>query len=117
MTEILAMEKRREVLKILLFVTRPNSPKEIHSPSSTVQMFPGRRELSALKTLHTTMYHTNLRFVANFDTLLAAEIENKMGTMAVTVCGSGSLSDVVRRAVRQKQSAANVDFIEEAFSW
>jgi predicted ferric reductase len=96
MTEILAMEKRREVLKILLFVTRPNSPKEIHSPSSTVQMFPGR---------------------PNFDTLLAAEIENKMGTMAVTVCGSGSLSDVVRRAVRQKQSAANVDFIEEAFSW
>lgn len=96
MTEILAMERRREVLKILLFVTRPNSPKEIHSPSSTVQMFPGR---------------------PNFDTLLAAEVENKMGTMAVTVCGSGSLSDVVRRAVRQKQYAANVDFIEEAFSW
>lgn len=43
MTKILAMEKRREVLKILLFVTRPGSTKEIHSPSSTVQMFPGRR--------------------------------------------------------------------------
>lgn len=42
MTEILAMEKRREVLKILLFVTRPKSTKEIHSPSATVQMFPGR---------------------------------------------------------------------------
>ena len=44
MTEILAMEKRREVLKVLLFVTRPKSTKEIRSPSSTVQMFPGRRE-------------------------------------------------------------------------
>ena len=46
MTEILDMEKRREVLKVLLFVTRPNSTKEICSPSSTVQMFPGRREWS-----------------------------------------------------------------------
>lgn len=44
MTEILAMEKRRDILKILLFVTRPKSTKEIHSPSATVQMFPGRRE-------------------------------------------------------------------------
>ena len=44
MTEILAMERRREVLKVLLFVTRPDSTKEIHSLSSTVQMFPGRRE-------------------------------------------------------------------------
>jgi predicted ferric reductase len=44
MTEILAMEKRRDILKVLLFVTRPKSTKEIHSPSSTVQMFPGRRE-------------------------------------------------------------------------
>ncbi len=43
MTEILAMEKRRDILKILLFVTRPKSTKEIHSPSATVQMFPGRR--------------------------------------------------------------------------
>lgn len=44
MTEILAMEKRRDILRILLFVTRPKSTKEIHSPSSTVQMFPGRRK-------------------------------------------------------------------------
>ena len=46
MTEILAMEKRRDILKILLFVTRPKSTKEIHSPSATVQMFPGRRKYS-----------------------------------------------------------------------
>jgi len=44
MAEILAMEKRRDVLKILLFVTRPKSTKEIHSPSATVLMFPGRRK-------------------------------------------------------------------------
>ena len=44
MTEILAMEKRGEVLRVRLYVTRPDSTKEIHSLSSTVQMLPGRRE-------------------------------------------------------------------------
>ncbi|KAK4639158.1 hypothetical protein QC761_705660 [Podospora bellae-mahoneyi] len=96
MTEILAMEKRREVLKIMLFVSRPRSTKEIHSPSSTVQMFPGR---------------------PNIDTLLGMEMENQIGTMAVTVCGPGALSDEVRRAVRNKQYNGAVDFVEEAFSW
>ncbi|KAI5792414.1 ferric reductase like transmembrane component-domain-containing protein [Peziza echinospora] len=96
MTSILAMEKRRDVLKIMLFVTKPKSTKEIHSPSSTVQMFPGK---------------------PNIGTLLDMEIENKAGTMAVTVCGSGSLSDDVRTVVRSRAHLANIDFIEEAFSW
>ncbi|KAI5847791.1 ferric reductase NAD binding domain-containing protein [Morchella snyderi] len=96
MTDILAMERRREVLEIQLFVTRPSSTKAIHSPSATVQMFPGR---------------------PNIDTILDREIDRRMGTMGVTVCGSGSLSDDVRRAVRTKMDIANIDFIEEAFSW
>lgn len=96
MTDILAMERRREVLEIQLFVTRPSSTKAIHSPSATVQMFPGR---------------------PNIDTILDREIDRRMGTMGVTVCGSGSLSDDVRRAVRAKMDIANIDFIEEAFSW
>lgn len=45
------------------------------------------------------------------------ELENKMGHMAVQVCGSGSLSDEVRRAIRARQHDANIDFFEEAFSW
>jgi hypothetical protein len=45
------------------------------------------------------------------------EIESKMGSMVVTCCGGGSLSDDVRKAVRAKQNVANIDFIEEAFSW
>ncbi|PWW75021.1 hypothetical protein C7212DRAFT_282248 [Tuber magnatum] len=96
MTDILSMEKRRDVLRVLLFVTRPTSTREIHSPSATVQMFPGR---------------------PNIDTLLDAEIDQKMGKMAVMVCGNGSLSDDVRRAVREKIHRANIDLIEEAFSW
>lgn len=96
MTEILAMDKRREVLRILLFVSRPRSTKEIHSPSATVQMFPGR---------------------PNIDTLLGIEMENQVGTMGVSVCGPGALSDEVRRAVRNKQYGGNIEFVEEAFSW
>ncbi|KAK4039703.1 ferric reductase like transmembrane component-domain-containing protein [Parachaetomium inaequale] len=96
MTEVLGMEKRREVLKIMLFVSRPRSTKEIHSPSSTVQMFPGR---------------------PNIDTLLGMEMESQVGTMAVSVCGPGALSDEVRRAVRDRQYQGSVDFVEEAFSW
>ncbi|KAK4234797.1 ferric reductase like transmembrane component-domain-containing protein [Achaetomium macrosporum] len=96
MTEVLAMEKRREVLRIMLFVSRPRSTKEIHSPSSTVQMFPGR---------------------PNIDTLLGIEVENQVGAMAVSVCGPGALSDEVRRAVRNRQYQGNIDFVEEAFSW
>jgi ferredoxin-NADP reductase len=96
MTSILAMDKRREVLRIMLFVSRPRSTKEIHSPSATVQMFPGR---------------------PNVDSLLGIEMETQIGAMAVSVCGAGDLSDDVRRAVRARQHAANIDFVEEAFSW
>ncbi|KAK4157109.1 ferric reductase like transmembrane component-domain-containing protein [Chaetomidium leptoderma] len=96
MTEVLSMEKRRDVLRIMLFVSRPRSTKEIHSPSSTVQMFPGR---------------------PNIETLLGMEMESQIGTMAVSVCGPGALSDEVRRAVRNRQYQGSVDFVEEAFSW
>lgn len=96
MTEILAMEKRREVLRIMLFVSRPRSTKEIHSPSATVQMFPGR---------------------PNIDTLLSIEMENQVGALGVSVCGPGALSDDVRKAVRNRQYLGSIDFVEESFSW
>lgn len=96
MTAILAMDKRRDCLRIMLFVSRPRSTKEIHSPSATVQMFPGR---------------------PNIETLIDLEIENQVGALGVTVCGSGALSDDVRRACRTRQNRSNLDFVEEAFSW
>lgn len=95
MTSILAMDKRRDVLRIMLFVSRPKSTKEIHSPSATVQMFPGR---------------------PNIETLMDIEIDSRIGAMGVSVCGSGALSDDVRKAVRDRQHVATIDFIEEAFS-
>lgn len=96
MTEILALDRRRECLRIMLFVSRPRSTKEIHSPSATVQMFPGR---------------------PNIEHLIGAEMENQVGAMGVTVCGPGALSDEVRLAVRNRQYNGTIEFCEEAFSW
>ncbi|CAL8576368.1 hypothetical protein XPA_002254 [Xanthoria parietina] len=96
MTTILAMDKRRDILRIQLFVTRPRSTKEIHSPSATVQMFPGK---------------------PNVDTLIEMEAENQIGAMGVSVCGTGGLSDDVRAAVRRRQGYRNIDFLEQGFTW
>ncbi|EYE94600.1 ferric reductase family protein [Aspergillus ruber CBS 135680] len=96
MTSILAMDRRREVLRIMLFITRPRNTKEIQSPSATVQMFPGR---------------------PNVDTLVGMEAENQVGAMGVLVCGNGGLSDDVRKVCRKRQDGSNIDYIEESFTW
>lgn len=96
MTQILAMERRREVLGIKLFITRPRNKKEVVSPSETVQMFPGRPCV---------------------ETLVGRCCEEQVGTLGVSVCGTGGLADEVRAAVRRRQAAWNVDFVEESFTW
>lgn len=96
MTQILGLPRRRDVLRILLFVTRPRSMKEIHSPSSSVQMFPGKPNIQAL---------------------LDQECENSIGTIGVSVCGVGALADDVRRASRNWMGRVNIEFEEESFSW
>ncbi|KAF2455767.1 ferric reductase like transmembrane component-domain-containing protein [Lineolata rhizophorae] len=96
MMSILAMPHRRQALKVLLFVTRPRSTKEIHSPSASVQMYPGK---------------------PNVEALVDQEIESQVGAMAVSVCGTGGLADDVRRAARRRMTTSNIDFVEEAFSW
>ncbi|QKX56724.1 uncharacterized protein TRUGW13939_03830 [Talaromyces rugulosus] len=96
MTTILQMDRRRDVLRVMLFISRPRNTKEIQSPSATVQMFPGR---------------------PNVNTLLDLEIENQIGAMGVMVCGSGGMADDVRLACRQRQAYSNIDLIEESFTW
>ncbi|KAH0543727.1 hypothetical protein GP486_008556 [Trichoglossum hirsutum] len=96
MASILSLPSRRDVLKIMLFVTRPRSTKEIHSPSATVQMLPGK---------------------PNIETLVELEMENQIGAMAVSVCATGSFADEVRKAVRKRQGQRNLELVEAAFSW
>ncbi|KAF6222704.1 hypothetical protein HO133_000751 [Letharia lupina] len=96
MAAVLGMPGRRDVLRVQLFVTRPRCTAEIHSPSSTVRMFPGKPDV---------------------DALLGMEARAQVGAMAVCVCGPGGLGDDVRAAVRRRQGGGNVDFVEEGFGW
>ncbi|KAI9710058.1 MAG: hypothetical protein M1812_007522 [Candelaria pacifica] len=96
MDDVLQMQGRRDVLKVLIFVTKPRSPREVVSPSRSVQMFPGR---------------------ANPAVLLDREIVERVGAMAVTVCGPGAFADTVREAVRRRVCVGSVTFVEEAFTW
>lgn len=97
MDEILQMGNRKQVLKVLLFVTQPRSAREVVSRSETVQMFPGR---------------------CNPAVLLGKELPNRVGATAVTVCGPGAFADEVRGAVRGViGEGATVDFVEESFTW
>lgn len=96
MTEILAMHRRRDVLRIQLFITRPRSTTEIHSPSATVQMYPGK---------------------PNVETIVEMEARQQIGAMGVSVCGPGALADDVRKAVRRRQGFRNIDLVEEGFGW
>jgi Ferric reductase like transmembrane component/Ferric reductase NAD binding domain/FAD-binding domain len=96
MDEILQMEGRREILKILLFVTKPRSPRDMISPSATVKLFPGRCRPSVI---------------------LDEEMPTRVGATAVSVCGPGAFADEVRAAVRERMHWGSVDFVEEAFTW
>lgn len=96
MDQILVMPNRRQMLKILLFVTKPRSAREVVSRSETVLMYPGR---------------------ANPRVILEKEMKTRVGAMAVTVCGPGAFADDVRAATREQIGEGTVDFIEESFTW
>jgi ferredoxin-NADP reductase len=97
MVPILALPRRREVLKILLFVTRPEkSSTEVYSPSSSVQMFLGRPNIQAI---------------------VDQEVEQSIGAIGVSVCGTGAVADDVRKACREWMGKVEIDFEEESFSW
>ena len=97
MDEILQMGNRKQVLRVLLFVTQPRSAREVVSRSETVQMFPGR---------------------CNPGVILGKELASRVGATAVTVCGPGAFADEVRGAVRRViGDGATVDFVEESFTW
>lgn len=96
MNVVLKMEHRRDVLRIFLFVTKPRSRNEVLSNTGTVQMFPGR---------------------ANPQTIIDKEVAERVGAMAVSVCGPGAFADSVRLAARNRVQDGAVDFIEEAFTY
>ncbi|KAI4231518.1 MAG: hypothetical protein L6R40_007712 [Gallowayella cf. fulva] len=96
MSEILQMPNRREVVKVLLFVTKPRHAGDVVSRSAQVKMFGGRCKPGRI---------------------VEEEFEKRKGAMAVTVCGPGAFADEVRGAVRERVEEGVVDFQEESFSW
>ena len=94
--EILKMPKRKEILSIELYVSKPRAHEVIKSRSERVQMFPGR---------------------CKPEEILAKEMSRRVGTMAVTVCGPGAFADEVRAGTRAKIYEGAIDFIEESFTW
>lgn len=96
MDTVLRIPNRKAILRVQIFVTRPQNPRDITSASTTVRMFPGR---------------------PNIPLLLQKEVQEQMGAMCVTVCGPGALADDVRGAVRMVQKRNVVDFVEESFTW
>ncbi|EXJ85516.1 hypothetical protein A1O1_05880 [Capronia coronata CBS 617.96] len=97
MHEILGMEGRREVLTILLYVTRAGLSQSIRSPSDMVRMSRGR---------------------PNVEELIGLEAARKVGCIGVSVCAGGGLADEVRRVSRvMLDRGINLDFFEEGFGW
>lgn len=97
MDQILRMPERRDHLIVKLFISKPKSSREIVSPSSTVQMFPGR---------------------CRPDVVLDEVIPGRAGATLVSVCGPGAFADEVRMATRKRIGrGAVLDFAEEAFTW
>ncbi|EXJ92556.1 hypothetical protein A1O3_01108 [Capronia epimyces CBS 606.96] len=97
MHEILSMEGRREVLKILLYITQAGLSQSIQSPSEMVRMARGR---------------------PNVEDLIRDEAGFKVGCLGVSVCAGGGLADEVRRVSRLLlDRGVNLEFSEEGFGW
>ncbi|KAK8927205.1 hypothetical protein H634G_01839 [Metarhizium anisopliae BRIP 53293] len=96
MDSILRIPNRQDILRIQVFVTRPQNARDVMASSTTVKLFPGR---------------------PNIPLLVSKEVQEQVGAMVVTVCGPGALADDVRGAVRAAQGETVVDFIEESFTW
>lgn len=96
MTEILHMERRREVLKILVYVSRPTRPINTKKNKETMALVQGRVDPAAV---------------------LDGVLPKRVGAVMVSVCGPGGLADEVRAEVRKRMDTANLELNEESFTW
>lgn len=135
MDSVLRLPGRRGILTIKLFVTRPRSPREICSPSSSVQMFPGRPDVGGL--VREVVWGAGPTAAAGGPTgsglnangcggqAQAQAAGGRVGRTCVGVCGPGGLADSVRAATREVMALGGpggegnvaVDFVEECFTW
>lgn len=96
MNEILHIEGRREVLRIVVHVSKPTQPINQKKSKPTMQLVEGRVDPGSI---------------------LDEVIPIRVGTTMVSVCGPGALADEVRAAVRSRIHQAAMDMNEESFTW
>jgi len=97
MHEILGMDKRREILRVFLCITKATLRQEIKSPSETVRMMRGRPDVVGM---------------------MVDAARDRIGCIGVSVCAGGGLTDEVRRASRYVVGqGVNLDYVEEVFGW
>ncbi|OAG44624.1 hypothetical protein AYO21_01114 [Fonsecaea monophora] len=97
MHEILNMENRRDVLTVVIHVTRASMNQDVRSPSSRVKMVRGR---------------------PNVMSIVQRAADDRVGCLGVSVCGSGGLADEVRAATRVViGQGVNASLMEEGFGW
>lgn len=95
MDEILALPRRAEYLTMYNYVTR-DAGVQMCSPSGTVHVIPGRCDVEGV---------------------VDREFEERVGAMAISVCGPGGFADDVRDATRKRVMEGSVEFLEEAFTY
>lgn len=94
MDQVLAFKGRKGVLECTVHVTRGHA--DANSKSGGVMIRKGRCDIQ--KTV-------------------VRVFQDRIGAMAVTVCGPGMFSDDVRQAVRPRVTEGSIDFVEEAFTY
>lgn len=93
---LLQIKGAKEVLKIVVFVTKPGKKEELSCGLENMLMYPGRCDPG---------------------TFIDKEAAERIGAMVVTVCGPGAFADEVRKSVRRRVNVGVVDFKEEAFTY
>lgn len=96
MDTILRMPGRRDVLRIHIYVTKPRHRRDVVSDSGAVRMLEGRCKPAQV---------------------LEKEMRERVGALAVSVCGPGAFADSVRAAARAVVQEGVVEFVEEAFTY
>jgi len=95
--QLLAMESRQDVFKLMVFISK-RSPTETAavSLSGSIIIDSGRCKVQKI---------------------VDYEFANRIGAMAVTVCGPGVFADDVREVVRGKVELGCIDLVEESFTY
>ena len=117
MDEILAMEGRREILKVVVYVTRGLGVRPAGTGAGTDQS--QIRQEKALEDIVSSSKTVILkRGRCDPGAVLDEVLPERVGATMVSVCGPGGFADEVRAAVRGRLDRGwCLEMDEESFTW